>query len=63
MAGKKKNLELMWNMLMNRVVLETPTTIYDQVYLGCTQRESKPNNSLVDEFMQYSQDKDRLHHK
>ena len=63
LVGNYYYLEPMWKMLMIKVDLETPTTIHDQVYLSCTQRECKPNNSLVDEFMQYSQNKDRLHHK
>ena len=29
---------------------EEPTTFLDQVYLGCTQRERKPNKNLVDEY-------------
>ena len=49
MAGKKYNLESMWKKLMNKVDLETPTPFLDQVYLGCTQRECKPNQNLVDE--------------
>ena len=34
---------------MKNVDLEKPTTILDQVYLGCTQRGCKPNKNLVDE--------------
>ena len=35
---------------MKHVDLEKPTTILDQVYLRCTQRECKPNKNLVDEY-------------
>ena len=47
MAGKTQNLEPIWNNLTNKVDLENPTTFLDQIYLGCTQRECKPNNCLV----------------
>ena len=35
---------------MKHVDLEKPTTILDQVYLRCTQRECKPNKNLVNEY-------------
>ena len=34
---------------MKHIDLEKPTTFLDQVYLGFTQRECKPNKSLVDD--------------
>ena len=43
MAGKKQNLAHMWKKLMKDVDIEEPTSFLDRVYLGCTQRESKPN--------------------
>ena len=33
-----------------RLIWRKPTTCLDQVYLGCTQRERIPNNSLVDDY-------------
>ena len=37
---------------MKEVDLEKPTQFLDQVNLGCTQREWKPNNDLIDEYRQ-----------
>ena len=34
---------------MKNVDLDEPTSFLDHVYLGCTQREDKPNNSVIDE--------------
>ena len=34
---------------MKHVDLGEPTSFLDHVYLGCTQRECKPNESMVDE--------------
>ena len=34
---------------MKHVDLGEPTSFLDHVYLGCTQRECKPDESLVDE--------------
>ena len=35
---------------MKHVDLEKPGTFLGEVYLGCTQRECKPNTSLVDDY-------------
>ena len=35
---------------MEHVDLEKPTTFLDRVYLGFTQRECKPNSSVVDGY-------------
>ena len=52
-----QNVALMWKKLMELGELDEPTSILDQVYLGCTQRECKPNvltlymlSSLVDDL-------------
>ena len=45
---RHKHWSRFWKTLMNRVDLEKPTTFLDQVYLGCTQRQCKQNNSHVD---------------
>ena len=39
MAGKKQNLDPMWKILMKDVDLGEPTSFFDHVYLGCTQRD------------------------
>ena len=53
-AGKKQNLDLMWKKLMKHVDLEKPTSFHDHVYLGCTQRECKLNDGMVDEYRKKS---------
>ena len=49
MTGKKQNKAPMWKKLMKNVDLEESTTILDHVYLGCTQRECKPNETIVEQ--------------
>ena len=53
MAGKRHNLEPMWERLMKHADLDKPTQFLDQVYLGFTQREFKKKN-LVDEYRRCS---------
>ena len=36
--------------LMKFVDLGEPTSFLDHVYLGCIQRECKPNESIIDEY-------------
>ena len=45
MTGKKQNMAPMWKKLMKTVDLDEPTSFLDHVYLGCTQRECKPNEN------------------
>ena len=40
MAGKKQNL----------APIEEPTSFLDHVYLGCTQRECKPNEKIIGQY-------------
>ena len=47
MAGKKQKTASMWKELMKNVDLEETTSF---LYLGCTQRECKPNEIIVDEY-------------
>ena len=35
---------------MKHVAVQKRTHFEDQVYLGCTQREGKPNKGLVDDY-------------
>ena len=44
---KKQNLGPMWKKLMKNIDIEEPTTFLDHVYLGCTQRECKPNEKII----------------
>ena len=48
MAGKKHNMAPMWKMMKN-VDIDEPTSFLDREHLGCTQRELKPNQSIIDE--------------
>ena len=49
-AGKKQNIDPMWNVLMKEVDLGEPTSFLDHVYLGCTQRECQTSNDIVDNY-------------
>ena len=49
MAGKKQNMALMWKKLMKNVDINEPTSFLDHVYLGCTQRECKPNETIIEQ--------------
>ena len=39
LAGKKQNIDPMWNLVNKQVDLGEPTSFLDHVYLGCTQRQ------------------------
>ena len=47
MKGKKDNLKPMWDILMKHVGLGEPTSLLNQLYLECTQRECEPNFKIV----------------
>ena len=46
MAGKNQIFAPMWEKLMKNVDIEEPTSFLDHVYLGCTQRECKPIDTI-----------------
>ena len=50
MAAKKQNLAPMWKKCMKNVGIDEPTSFLDHVYLGCTQRESKPNEAITKKY-------------
>ena len=50
MAGRKQNMAPMWQKLMKLVDLGVPTSYLDHVYLGCTQRECKLDETIIDEY-------------
>ena len=50
MAGKKQNLDPMWNLLNKEVDLGEPTSFLDHVYLGCTQRQCEISKNTVDKY-------------
>ena len=52
MCGKKQNMAPMWKKLMKNVDIDEPTSLLDHVYLGCTQRECKPNETSIEQYNQ-----------
>ena len=50
MVGKKQNMAPMWKKLMKNVDIDEPTSFLDHVYLGCTQRECKPNETIIEQY-------------
>ena len=50
LAGKKQNFEPMWKLLNKEVDLGEPTSFFDHVYLGCTQRQCEISKDIVDNF-------------
>ena len=50
MDGKKQNLAPMWKKLMKHVDIDEPTSFLGHVYLGCTQRECKPNEAIIEQY-------------
>ena len=50
MTGKKQNMAPMWMKLMKFVDLGEPTSFLVHVYLGCTQRECKANESIIEQY-------------
>ena len=49
MAAKKQNVTPMWKIWMKNVDFDEPTSLLDHVYLGCTQRECKPNEIIIEQ--------------
>ena len=39
-----------WKKLMKVVNLDEPASFLDHVYLGCTQRECKPNETVIEQY-------------
>ena len=50
LAGKKQNIDPMWKILMKDVDLGEPTSFFDHVSLGCTQRECQTGKDIVDNY-------------
>ena len=44
---EEQSMAPMWKKLMELVDLDVPTSCLDHAYLGCTQRECKPNEDIV----------------
>ena len=50
LAGKKQNIDPMWKLLNKEVDLEKPTSFFDHVYLGCSQRQCETSKDIVDNY-------------
>ena len=50
MAGKKQDMAPMWKKLMKNVDLDEPTSFLDHAFLGCTQRECKLNEIIIEQY-------------
>ena len=50
LAGKKRNIDPMWEVLNKEVDLGEPTSFFDHVYLGCTQRQCEISKDIVDNY-------------
>ena len=49
-AGKKQNLSPMWTNWRKNVDIDEPTSFLDHMYLRCTQRECKPNETIIEQY-------------
>ena len=49
MDGQKQHMAPMRKTLMKHVDIDEPTSLLDHVYLGCTQRECKPNDTIIEQ--------------
>ena len=50
LAGKKQHIDPMWKVLNKEVDLGEPTSFFDHVYLGCTQRQCEISKDIVDNY-------------
>ena len=50
LAGKKQNIDPMWELLNKEVDLGEPTSFLDHVYLGCTQIQCEISQDIVDNY-------------
>ena len=48
LSGKKQNIDPVWKLLNKEVDLGEPTSFFDHVYLGCTQRKCEMSKDIVD---------------
>ena len=48
LAGKKQNVDPMWKVLNKEVDLGEPTSFFDHVFFGCTQRQCEISKDVVD---------------
>ena len=51
MTGKKQKMAPMRKKLMKTVDIGEPTSFLDEIYFGCTQRECKPNEKIIEQLL------------
>ena len=47
---RNKTFDPMWKVLMKEVDVGEPTSFFDRVYLGCTQRQCEMSKDTVDNY-------------
>ena len=50
LLGKKQNIDPMLKVFSKEVDLGEPTSFFDHVYLGCTQRQREISKNIVDKY-------------
>ena len=50
LAGKKQHIDPMWKVLNEEIELGEPTSFFDHVCLGCTQRQCEISKDTVDNY-------------
>ena len=50
LAGKKQNIDPTWKLLNKEVDFGEPTSFFDHVSLGCTQRQREISKDIVDNY-------------
>ena len=50
LGGKKQNIDPMWEVLNKEVDVGEPTSFFDHVYLGRTQRQCEISKDTVDNY-------------
>ena len=50
MVGKKQKMAPVWKKLVKKVDIDENTSSLDRGDLGCTQRELKPNETIVEQY-------------
>ena len=50
MGGKIQNMTPMWKKVMKNMDIDESTSFLDHVYLGCSQCECKPNETIIEQY-------------
>ena len=46
---RKQKTEHIWKKCMSNIDLDEPTSFFDNEYMGCAERESKPNEIIIEQ--------------